>query len=67
MRSFVEDQRIAGDRLGGLSDSTAELQERVRQVDPRMLLAALEMTDVLKKLMEKVIGDISDLRDTKKL
>jgi SpoVK/Ycf46/Vps4 family AAA+-type ATPase len=56
MKSFVEDQLIAGDRLGGLSDETARVEERVRQVDPRILMAALQMTDVFRTLIEKVVG-----------
>jgi SpoVK/Ycf46/Vps4 family AAA+-type ATPase len=57
LKSYIEDQLIAGDRLGGLSDETLELQQRVQQIDPRVLMAALDMTDVFRALMEKVIGD----------
>jgi hypothetical protein len=57
LKNYVEDQMIAGDRWGGLSDSTQNLNERVNQVDPRVLMAALDMTDVFKRLIEKVISD----------
>lgn len=57
IQTFMDDQMIAGDRWGGLSDSTEKLQERVSHMDGRVLTAALDMTDVLRKLMEKVIGD----------
>jgi hypothetical protein len=64
VRAYIEDQMIAGDRLGGLSDSTLELQERVRQIDSRVLMAALDMTDVFRRLIEKVIGDASQKAQT---
>ena len=57
IRSYINDQIIAGDRWGGVSDTTQELQERVRQIDARLLMAALDMTDVFRRLIEKVIGD----------
>ena len=60
MKSYVEDQMIAGDRLGGLSDQTELLMDRVQQVDPRVLTAALNMTDVFKALIEKTIGDAAE-------
>ena len=60
MKSYVEDQVIAGDRLGGLSDQTEVLMDRVQQVDPRVLTAALNMTDVFKALIEKTIGDAAE-------
>lgn len=60
MKSYVEDQVIAGDRLGGLSDQTELLMDRVQQVDPRVLTAALNMTDVFKALIEKTIGDAAE-------
>lgn len=60
LHSYIEDQAIAGDRWGGLSDSTEELNTRVKQVDARMLMAALDMTDIFRKLIEKVIGDAAE-------
>jgi SpoVK/Ycf46/Vps4 family AAA+-type ATPase len=60
IKSFVEDQVIAGDRLGGISDQTEILMDRVQQVDPRVLTAALNMTDVFKVLIEKTIGDAAE-------
>ena len=60
MKSYVEDQVIAGDRLGGVSDQTALLMDRVEQVDPRVLTAALNMTDVFRVLIEKTIGDAAE-------
>lgn len=59
-RSYIQDQIIAGDRWGGLSDTTNEVNERVRHVDPRVLQAALDMTDVFRALMEKTIGDAAE-------
>lgn len=60
VRDYLEDQVIAGDRGGGLSDATIVLRDRVQQVDSRMLQAALDMTDVFRGLMEKVIGDAAE-------
>jgi SpoVK/Ycf46/Vps4 family AAA+-type ATPase len=60
VRDYIEDQVIAGDRGGGLSDATLVLRDRVQQVDSRMLQAALDMTDVFRGLMEKVIGDAAE-------
>jgi SpoVK/Ycf46/Vps4 family AAA+-type ATPase len=57
VRVYIQDQIIAGDRWGGLSDSTHQLEDRVRHVDSRVLQAALDMSDVFRGLMEKVIGD----------
>ena len=66
MRDYVEDQLIAGDRSGGLSDSTVALRDRVQQVDSRVLQAALDMTDVFRLLMEKVIGDAAEKAQDKR-
>lgn len=60
VRDYIEDQIIAGDRSGGLSDSTTQLRDRIEQVDARVLQAALDMTDVFRGLMEKVIGDAAE-------
>ncbi len=60
IRTYVQDQIIAGDRSGGVSDLTEEVEERVRQLDPRVLKAALDMTDVFRTLMEKTIGDAAE-------
>jgi SpoVK/Ycf46/Vps4 family AAA+-type ATPase len=60
LRSYIQDQIIAGDRWGGLSDATTDLGERVRQIDSRVLTAALDMTDVFRALMEKTIGDAAE-------
>jgi SpoVK/Ycf46/Vps4 family AAA+-type ATPase len=57
LSGYVNDQLIAGDRWGGLSDSTQDLKQRASEVDPRMLLAALDMNDVFRRLIEKVISD----------
>jgi hypothetical protein len=57
LNTYIEDQMIAGDRWGGLSDSTENLKERVQHIDPRVLMAALDMSDVFRRLIEKVIGD----------
>lgn len=59
-RTYIQDQQIAGDRIGGPSDSATQLDERVRQVDSRVLQAALDMSDVFRGLMEKVIGDAAE-------
>lgn len=60
VRGYIQDQLIAGDRWGGLSDSTHDLSERVRHVDSRVLQAALDMSDVFRGLIEKVIGDAAE-------
>jgi SpoVK/Ycf46/Vps4 family AAA+-type ATPase len=60
IRSHIQDQIIAGDRWGGASDATAEVEERVRLADPRVLQAALDMTDVFRALIEKTIGDAAE-------
>lgn len=57
VRTYIEDQLIAGDRWGGISDQTQRLEERVRHIDSRVLMAALDMTDVFRALIEKTIGD----------
>ncbi len=57
LENYVKDQFIAGDRWGGLSDLTEKLNQRVAAMDPRVLMAALDMTDVFRALMDKVIGD----------
>jgi SpoVK/Ycf46/Vps4 family AAA+-type ATPase len=56
-QEFCTDQLIASDRFGGASALQMELDTRVAQVDPRILLASLELTDVFKKLIEKSISD----------
>lgn len=60
VRVYIQDQLIAGDRWGGLSDATTDLGERIRHVDSRVLQAALDMSDVFRGLMEKVIGDAAE-------
>ena len=60
VKAYIDDQIIAGDRWGGVSDMTQDLQERVKQIDARLLMAALDMTDVFKRLIEKVIGDAAE-------
>jgi SpoVK/Ycf46/Vps4 family AAA+-type ATPase len=55
--SFISDQVLTPDRSGGASDSSAELQTRLDQADARTLLAAMDMADVLKRVMKKVIAD----------
>jgi len=60
MQSYLQDQVIAGDRLGGVSTQAQDLEARVRQVDSRTLMAALDMTDVFRRLMEKVIADAAE-------
>ncbi len=55
LRSHLRDQIIASDREGGVSDSTAEANRRITEVDPRVLRAALDMSDVLQALMEKTL------------
>ena len=55
VRSHMRDQLISGDREGGVSDSTSEVNRRVTEVDPRVLRAALDMTDVIEALMEKTL------------
>ncbi len=54
---YLDTQLIAKDRWGGLNDASAEVEERVKHVDSRILLSALDLTDVFKRLMEKVITD----------
>ena len=63
-RIYIQDQIISGDRWGGLSDQTLRIEERVQAVDPRVLEAALDMTDVFRKLMEKVIADAAEKSKT---
>ncbi len=60
VRAYIEDQMIAGDRWGGVSDTVLELNQRVKQIDSRLLMAALDMTDVFRRLIEKVIGDAAE-------
>lgn len=60
LESYISDQVIAGDRMGGISDMAHELEQRVAHVDPRVLMAALDMTDVFTRLMDKVIGDAAE-------
>ena len=60
LESFVQDQLISGDRWGEGSDLVEDLERKVRNVDPRILIASLEMTDVFKKLLEKMIGDAAE-------
>lgn len=55
--SYMGEQVLVPDRMGGVSDSTLELRDRVDQVDSRTLLAAMDMADVLKRVMKKVIAD----------
>lgn len=64
IKTFIEDQIIGGDRQGGLSDQSERVEERVHQVDPRILSAALDMTDVFKVLIEKVISDSTEQAKT---
>jgi SpoVK/Ycf46/Vps4 family AAA+-type ATPase len=66
-RSYIQDQIISGDRWGGQSDKTTETLDRAKAVDARILEAALDMTDVFKRLMEKVIGDASEKAKTDQL
>ncbi|MFZ9594871.1 MAG: AAA family ATPase [Bdellovibrionia bacterium] len=67
LKSFVEDLLIASDRFGGLSDATEELKERVNQIDAKVLMAALDMSDVFRRLIEKVIGDAAVQSSYRKL
>ena len=60
IKSYIEDQVIAGDRLGGVSAEAEALQERVQHIDPRMLTAALSMTDIFRTVIEKSIGDAAE-------
>ena len=60
IRTYVQDQIISGDRSGGLSDLTQEVEDRVRHMDPRVLKAALDMTDVFRTLMDKTIADAAE-------
>lgn len=57
LRDYLSDQVIAGDRFGGESPAAEDLARRVAQIDPRLLLASLDMTDVLKRVVEKSISD----------
>lgn len=57
--SYLQDQLLQYDRLGGLSDVTQEALDRAKQVDPRLLLAALQQTDIYKTVIEKVLVDYS--------
>ncbi len=66
-RSYIQDQIISGDRWGGMSDKTTEVRERVQAVDARVLEAALDMTDVFRRLMDKVIGDAAEKARTDQL
>lgn len=58
--AYVQDQIISGDRWGAPSDASDEVSERVRQMDPRVLMAALQQSDVFRILMQKVIGDAAE-------
>ncbi len=60
IQSYIQDQIIAGDRWGGISETNTELEERIRHSDSRILSAAMDMTDVFRTLMEKVIGDAAE-------
>ncbi|MCC7442903.1 MAG: AAA family ATPase [Bdellovibrionales bacterium] len=55
--SFMNDQILTPDRTGGISDSTRLLTERLEQSDARTLMAAMDMADVLKRIMKKVVAD----------
>jgi SpoVK/Ycf46/Vps4 family AAA+-type ATPase len=57
LRAYIQDQVIASDRSGGLSDATVHLRVRAEEVDSRLLTAALDMTDVLRALMDKTVAD----------
>ncbi len=57
VRQYLQDQILTADRLGGVSDLTTDLQVRAAEVDPRVLKAALSMTDIMTTLMEKTIAD----------
>jgi SpoVK/Ycf46/Vps4 family AAA+-type ATPase len=60
IHGYIQDQIIAGDRWGGISDATTDLNERVRHIDSRVLSAALDMTDVFRALLDKTLGDAAE-------
>ncbi|MBI3544554.1 MAG: hypothetical protein HY075_14885, partial [Deltaproteobacteria bacterium] len=57
---FCQEQLIAGDRWGGPSSQTNELEERIKLSDPRLLLSALHVTDAFKKIVEATISSASE-------
>jgi SpoVK/Ycf46/Vps4 family AAA+-type ATPase len=60
VHEYLQDQLIAGDRWGGAGDLRAQVDRRVAELDPRVLMAAIEVTDVFRTLMDKVIGDAAE-------
>jgi ATP-dependent Zn protease len=53
---YCKDQIINGDRHGGYSVANEKLQDRVKQADPRLLVSALQMTDVFKRVIDSAIS-----------
>lgn len=59
-QSFCQEQLIAGDRWGGPSVALTELGERIKQIDPRLLVSALHVTDAFKKIVETTISNATE-------
>jgi SpoVK/Ycf46/Vps4 family AAA+-type ATPase len=59
-QTFVQEQMIAGDRWGGDSTRTQELEERVKLSDPRLLISALQVTDAFKRVVEATVGEMAE-------
>ncbi len=60
LEDYFADQLLARERAGILSDDRERLDARIQQMDPRLLLAAMDMNDSLRRVMEKVLGDSLD-------
>jgi len=55
---FCAEQTIGGDRWGGKAATAAEIADRVKLADPRMLLSALQVTDAFKRVVELTVSSI---------
>lgn len=60
LQTFCQEQLIGADRSGGRSAQAAELDERVKLVDPRHLLSALQVTDAFKRIVELTVSQASE-------
>lgn len=60
LQSFCREQVISANRWGGKRAVIDELEERVRLVDPRHLLSALQVTDAFKRIVELTVGTAAE-------
>lgn len=60
LQTFCQEQLIGSDRSGGRSAQATELDERVKLVDPRHLLSALQVTDAFKRIVELTVTSATD-------